>query len=467
MKIIFIGYGILGDFIVCLKSIERLRENFPDAHITYVGNKTFAQLGLDGYHINEVLERTDEFNQYYQKSGYQSDFWDKVFEKSNLVVNHLMDLEGIFVKNMQERGFVHQTEFVSIDKINKVKILLHGDVKDENATAYEQVGELLKNIRIFHCDTPPNLIIPEAIQEEVNKEFDKIPQGSKIWAFHPGASSREKCMGLPRWVDVINAIIERDDFIIILPGPEEVDMIEQIKHLFKNNNFIIIHNKGLLFEAGVVRNCHYFLGHDTGFAHIAGALKVPSFLVFGPHSSARVWKPPYHNTKSFSLPDIALANENEIIYATLDWLNSVKEKKLAEELLVCFLKDEEKAIRLIHENPGHNYTFCYFLSWVNNVEDIDVEYIYEEPEVYLNRKKYKTAPNVNSYPDGRFKVDLLFLAVYVGSEKLVSLLLEKKLPYIFYIRGFKRCGEHHFFYISEYNNIKDSILAKLKHYFKK
>ena len=39
LKIIFIGYGILGDFIVCHRSMELLKKHYPDSHITYIGEE--------------------------------------------------------------------------------------------------------------------------------------------------------------------------------------------------------------------------------------------------------------------------------------------------------------------------------------------------------------------------------------------------------------------------------------------
>lgn len=83
-KIVFIGYGLLGDFLICLKSIELLRVQFPEAYIYYIGNKTFAQLGLDGYHINEIVEEDDEFMNYYTRKDFICRKWDKLLSKANL-----------------------------------------------------------------------------------------------------------------------------------------------------------------------------------------------------------------------------------------------------------------------------------------------------------------------------------------------------------------------------------------------
>lgn len=239
--ILFIGYGILGDFIVCLRSIELLREKYPDAHITFVGNKNFAQIGLDDFHINEILERDVEFNMYYKKIAFHLTKWGKVFENANLIINHPSDPEDIFVKNMQKRGFVHQTLCQPIDKLQNQKILLHGDVQKKDANAYEQVGELLKIIGISTNDWSPKIHLSEENISYAKKEIEEFicdnnREKKNIIAYHPGASSFEKCVPLERWKMIFENILSEDDLLIIFTGPAEERLFPKLELILSHLN---------------------------------------------------------------------------------------------------------------------------------------------------------------------------------------------------------------------------------------
>jgi len=308
-RILFIGYGVLGDFIVCLKSVELLRGKFPDAHITYVGNKVFAQLGMDGYHIDDVLERDEEFNKYYKQIAFHSAKWDKVFKKANLMINHPSDSKGFFVKNMQKLGFVHQTVCQPIDEMKSKKIVLHGDVHNKDTNAYEQVGELLKNIGISTNNWSPKLRLKEEYISYAKNKIEEFfcnnnKEKKNIIAFHPGASSLEKCVSLERWKIIFENILLENDMLIIFPGPAEEHMFPKLELIFRSFKPKILRNYSLLDSVSILSQCNKFFGHDTGFAHIAGALSIPSFLIFGPISLPEVWRPPSKNTQAIFFDDL-------------------------------------------------------------------------------------------------------------------------------------------------------------------
>lgn len=306
-KIVFIGYGVLGDFIVCLKSLELLREKFPEAHITYVGNKTFAQLGFNDYHINEIIETDDELKKYYSEKGYKSEKWETVLNKTNLLINHPMDPDGIFVCNLQNKGFNHlKTPEPNFQLTKETKILLHGEVQNEENSAYEQVAELLLNIGVSTDNWVPSLQLPKTLiskAKRVINKYKKEHNANILLAFHPGASSVHKLMPLDKWKEVIKKSLNSKLLILVFTGPAEEPLLSEVKKELNEFNCINLHNEELQYAAALLSQCDLFFGHDTGFAHIAAALGVKSFLIFGKQSLPQVWAPPTNKT-------ITIASEN-------------------------------------------------------------------------------------------------------------------------------------------------------------
>ncbi len=316
-NIVFIGYGILGDFIVCLKSLELIREAYPIANITFIGNKAFARLGLNDYHINQIIEPDDDFKKYYTEKDFLSDKWDSVFDGANILVNHLMDANGIFVYNMQNKGFNHLTSPEPNFDLNKhTKVYLHGEVQNEENSAYEQVAELLLNIGISTDNWVPYLRLPEPANVKAEKIINKIKKEhniDKLIAFHPGASSDYKLMPIAIWAEAIKESFSSEIYIIVFSGPAEESMLAEVKIELADLNYISIHNEDLRYAAALLSHCDVFLGHDTGFAHIASALNVKSLLIFGQTSLPYVWAPPTHRTTTIVADNIKSPDLTPII----------------------------------------------------------------------------------------------------------------------------------------------------------
>ena len=330
MLIVYIGYGLLGDFIVCLRSIEMLRNAFPDANIIYVGNEIFARLGADGFHINEIVRVDADLENYYLQPDYHSAKWDDLFTDANLLINHKMDPDGIFIENMKIRGFLHLTIPVKIFELTTVdKILLHGDVQNQANSAYEQVAELLLNISITTDNWCPTLKLPETVQQkaaQLTKRL-RINDVCKIIAFHPGASSPQKCMSVANWCEVFENIMNYNDQIIVVSGPAEEKFLPALMKALSKFKTTLIHNEGLVLASAIIEKCDLFLGHDTGFAHIAAALHIPSILVFGPHSDPKVWAPPALWVKYIKTLDFSKIDINDVIVAakTLLYSHNIQE----------------------------------------------------------------------------------------------------------------------------------------------
>jgi heptosyltransferase-2 len=53
---------------------------------------------------------------------------------------------------------------------------------------------------------------------------------------------------------------------------------------------VFLRNAPLPVVGAVLKRCQLFLGHDSGLSHLAGAVGVPSVLLFGPTDPA-VWAP--------------------------------------------------------------------------------------------------------------------------------------------------------------------------------
>jgi ADP-heptose:LPS heptosyltransferase len=116
--------------------------------------------------------------------------------------------------------------------------------------------------------------------------------GAKTIAVHPGAGSRNKVWPWENFSSLINELIEKSHFVILLGSEKEKDLCTEIEksisYPLKMKNFCRHLNIGEL--AGVISSVDIYVGNDSGPSHMAGALGVGVYAIFGP-SDPGIWAP--------------------------------------------------------------------------------------------------------------------------------------------------------------------------------
>jgi len=316
IKILFISYGILGDHIICFRSVQLLRKYYPNAKITFVGIPDIVEIGIE--FGNNLIDRVinidnSELINYAIKKNHHSKYWEILFDESNIIINHKMDNHSYFANHLINKGFNWirtKQDDIKIDLYSK--ILLQDKVKDETRTAYAQVGELIELIGITTNSWQTvlrkntNLSITQELQD-----YFKIDTKDFI-AFHPGSSTDIKNYPIEKWAIVINRLLKQYDNykVLVFIGPQEEKLIPDLLKQFKKDNIFIVRKK-LIISLQYLSLCKLFLGHDTGFAHISASLKLSSVLLFG-EASLKLWMPPYKNTKVLFSENIKNTEPTEI-----------------------------------------------------------------------------------------------------------------------------------------------------------
>jgi len=72
-----------------------------------------------------------------------------------------------------------------------------------------------------------------------------------------------------------------------------------------NKKIILLEQLSLLTLAAIISKVRVFLGNDSGISHLAAALGVPSFVIFGP-TNANIWKPWGREVRTF-IPKVSCA----------------------------------------------------------------------------------------------------------------------------------------------------------------
>lgn len=109
---------------------------------------------------------------------------------------------------------------------------------------------------------------------------------------HPGAASPARRWPVERFAAVVRAEREAGRQVVVTGGPEEVGVARLVGELGRlPPQAIFAGRTDLVGLAALVAAAGRVVCGDTGIAHLATALRIPSVVLFGPVSPA-LWGPP-------------------------------------------------------------------------------------------------------------------------------------------------------------------------------
>ena len=99
----------------------------------------------------------------------------------------------------------------------------------------------------------------------------------------PGSSSRHPQKRWPYYAELAKRLIDEGFQIVTAPGPDEMDLADQIPGITLKGP------RGFInwFElAGVMKKAVFVVGNDTGPSHLAAHIGTPGLALFGSHTTA-------------------------------------------------------------------------------------------------------------------------------------------------------------------------------------
>jgi ADP-heptose:LPS heptosyltransferase len=116
------------------------------------------------------------------------------------------------------------------------------------------------------------------------------PESGIIMALHPGSGSTRKNWPLTRYKELAALLKARYAAqLLIVLGPAEAELRDHLTR-WETISPVVAQGLHLAQIAGLLTRCRCLIGNDSGIAHLAAALGVPTVALFGP-TDPRVWAP--------------------------------------------------------------------------------------------------------------------------------------------------------------------------------
>jgi len=269
MKILAIRYSGLGDIVMLLPTLHKLKLKYKNAHITLltdVSNKDLQSMSCN------LIDKIITINRNYFRN--------------KEVINSLKELISVLKQIRQSFDicidFQNFGETATISYLSNSKIKLGSPKKEKYYYGYTNIisrNEKGHRSQFFSRIAHVNdiLIYPKLCMQNESILFSntiKLNNKKKTIGLNIGSTQENR-----RWSEKNFSILADDlksDYnILIFIGPNEIKYEKTF-----NKNLTIIKDVNLIKLAGAISICDIFITNDTGPAHMAAALNVSTLTLF-------------------------------------------------------------------------------------------------------------------------------------------------------------------------------------------
>lgn len=236
-----------GDIVAAEPLARQVREAHPNDYIVWVVKPSFKELVATHPAINEawaqptVLRRLLVFNSGVFDKVYNLEFW-----QSNLDT---------------VSGRVHHNEVAAAKDITVFNYFEKGNL----LTIFQLCAELPVK------DDVPQLYIPAADAQKIANL--NLPQ--KLIVIHCSSNYPAKDWSVPNWEKLIDWLTEDLGYTVVEIGLKSKNSVRSAKYIDACGKY------SLLQTAEIIRRAQYFIGIDSGPAHLANAVGTYGILLFG------------------------------------------------------------------------------------------------------------------------------------------------------------------------------------------
>jgi len=271
--------GAIGDSLLTLAVIQKLRERDRQPHVTLVGNAAVLPLA-QAFGLAEAVDNYDSsrWSELFSNAGIKSMELRGLLGQMERAIGWLPDPDGVVKQNLLAAGI--KTVMISPGRPPEGKHHLHRAVY-----MAETLG--LPPIDITAPFIPPRRIVP--LNAGTRPEY-----GSAPIAVHPGSASANKCWPVSHFLSLIDRLCSQGQPVLLLAGPADHErlatLLDALAPRYGNKMLHTLVDVPLLKVAQQLLQCQCYIGNDSGITHLAAMLGVPTIAIFGPSDPGN-WRP--------------------------------------------------------------------------------------------------------------------------------------------------------------------------------
>jgi len=282
----------VGDAVMALPALKELRRIFPNAHITLAARAWVAGL-FEGEDVaDELIPLREGRGRIRSASNFISDVLRLRQERFDLAVL----LQNAFGAAMLARlsgikmiaGYPTDRRSALLD----LSLPFEPDHKTRHQVRfYLQIASELERAltgksRVEIESAQPALHVSGSGRERAWSTLSEagVSRAAPILALSPGATNSRAKRWLPeRFAAVADRLADQNGVQTIIVGATgDLEVADKVARLMRSRAIVLAGRTSIADLKALLACCSLVVSNDTGTAHVAGALRIPTLVIFGP-----------------------------------------------------------------------------------------------------------------------------------------------------------------------------------------
>jgi len=281
-RILLLESHLIGDVIMALPAYKAIREKFPNAELIFWGNQWGKDLLEDQCIFDQFFIMRIPWARYDYSLRNLRQLHRQIQQlkkpKIDLAVDFRGDPRNIFLLYLTSAR-----KRVSYDFTGGSYWLTDVVAPSEKIHLTQRSLNITKYLGMESHNDIPMLDVPETKIQDAKKYFNGHGLNNIVF-IHPGASQPKRLWPADRFAKIIEYLRKNSYSPVLLCGPNDIAIIESIQ------NKCTVHAEVLSVPLSDIPAylscCDFFIGLDSGMAHISAAVGKNVIVLFGPQDPA-------------------------------------------------------------------------------------------------------------------------------------------------------------------------------------
>lgn len=272
-KILVVQTAFLGDAVLTLPIIQKLKGKFPDASLHILCIPSTKDLFEHSPFIDKVIV--------YDKRGKQKSLFSfvtliRLIKDQNFtrVYSPHRSFRSSILVFFSGANYTAGFDNASCSFLYKIRVKYFSDKH-----------EVARNLDLIEFDTSgenwrilPIINIPVAVETQINKMVEGISQ--KIVAVAPGSVWNTKIYPKNYFVDVIKYLVEKNYYVVLIGGKDDEKICLEIQANFNERVKSLVGQLSVIESAALLKKCTLLLSNDSAPTHLGMIANIPTITIY-------------------------------------------------------------------------------------------------------------------------------------------------------------------------------------------
>lgn len=259
-RILVITLSNIGDAVMTTPVLAALHQRYPQARIDLVCDVRSSALFKPCPYLGQLFERS-------KSSGWRG-YLQLIVKLRQARYDIIVDLRTDFL------GYLLRGKHKFKKRSNASSMHIHS-VEKHMAAIRSLVGQTLPLAALWASEQDQRLVSAQ------------YPSAGRLLAIGPGANFSGKIWPVERYVAVANALRTYFDGVVLLGSQADQQYAQSFSVQCQLPVYDACGRLTLPQSYALLKQCHFFLGNDSGLGHMAAAASLSTLTLFGPGSPLR------------------------------------------------------------------------------------------------------------------------------------------------------------------------------------